>query len=238
MRRMPRHVLLTATRNCVVVAVLLAGLAACSGGDKQAASGLPAGQELVHAAAEAMRSVRTAHFEITVSGTLAGVPLRRATGVITSAGDAEGSAQIDQSGPLAELSFVVKGQSLYVKAVTGGWQKLPLALASTVYDPSKILSPDQGVANVLATASEAKTEARESVAGTDTYRVAATFSGDALSKLVPGVESAVPGQVWIGADRRVLRQGKFRVPAEGGGDPATVTVTFADFDAPVTVDAP
>jgi lipoprotein LprG len=185
-----------------------------------------------------MRSVKTARFEITANGTVAGVPLRRASGVITAAGEAEGSAQIEQGGPLAELSFVVKGQTLYVKAVTGGWQKVPLALASTVYDPSKILSPDEGVANVLATASGAKTEARESVAGADAYRVAATFNGEALSKLVPGISTDVPGQVWIGADRRVLHQGRFEVPAQGGGDPAVVTVTVSDFDAPVTIDEP
>jgi lipoprotein LprG len=182
--------------------------------------------------------VKTAHFEITASGTLAGVPLRGASGVITSTGDAQGTAQIDQSGALAELSFVVKGQTLHLKGVTGGWQKVPLALASTVYDPSKILQADQGVANVLATASGGKTEARESVGGVDTYRVAATFNGEALSKLVPGVEQDVSGQIWIGADRRVLHQGKFSVPAQGGGDPATVTVTFSKFDAPVTINEP
>ncbi|MBX6356035.1 MAG: LppX_LprAFG lipoprotein [Micromonosporaceae bacterium] len=220
------------------VTVLLAALAGCSGDKKQPAGDLPAGDELVRSAAEAMRSVRTAHFEITSDGTVAGIPLRKATGAITATGDAEGSAQIDQSGPLAELSFVVKGQTLYVKAVTGGWQKVPLALASSVYDPSKILSPDQGVANVLATATGAKTEAREQIRGADAYRVKATFSGEALSRLVPGIDADVPGQVWIGADRHVLHQGKFRVPAEGGGDPATVTVTFSDFDAPVTVDEP
>jgi lipoprotein LprG len=233
MRRMRRRVLLLP-----VLTALLAALAACSGDKKEPAGDLPAGDELVRSSAEAMRSVKTAHFEITSNGTLAGVPLRKATGVITSVGDAEGSAKIEQSGPLAELSFVVKGQTLYVKAVTGGWQKVPLALASSVYDPSKILHPDQGVANVLSTASGAKTEARESIGGVDAYRVKATFSGDALSKLVPGIKENVPGQIWIGADRRVLYQGKFSVPADGGGDPATVTVTFSDFDAPVTVNEP
>lgn len=233
MRRMRRRVLLTS-----VVIVLLAGCAGCGGDRKTSAGTLPAGDELVRSAAEAMRSVKTAHFEITSNGTLAGVALRRATGVITSGGDADGSAQIEQSGPLSELSFVVKGQTLYVKAITGGWQKVPLALASSVYDPSKILHPDEGVANVLATATGARTEERESVSGTDAYRVKATFSGAALSKLVPGIAADVPGQVWIGADRRVLYRGRFTVPADGGGDPATVTVTFSEFDAPVTVNAP
>jgi lipoprotein LprG len=234
MRRMRRRVLL----RPVLLSILLAGLAACTGGDEEPTSDLPAGDELLRSAAEAMRSVQTARFEITADGTVAGVPLRRATGVITSAGDAEGGVQLDQSGPLAELSFVVKGQTLWVKGVTGDWQRLPLAVASSVYDPSKILHPDQGVANVLGTARDAKTEARESVDGQDAYRVKATFPPQALSKLVPGIETDVPGQVWIGADRRLLHQGKFDVPDGDGGGPATVTVTVADFDAPVTIDEP
>lgn len=233
MRRMPRRVLLVP-----VIATLLAGLAACTGGGKESTSDLPAGDDLLRSAAEAMRSVKTARFEITADGTVGGVPLRRASGVITSAGEAEGSVQLDQSGPLAELSFVVKGQTLWVKGVTGDWQKLPLAMASTVYDPSKVLHPDQGVANLLGTARDARTEARESVDGADAYRVKATFLADPLGKLVPGIEADVSGEVWVGADRRVLHQGKFRVPADGGGDPATVTVRVSDFDAPVTIDEP
>jgi lipoprotein LprG len=234
MRPMPRRALL----RPVLLSLLLAGLAACTGGGQESSSDLPAGDELLRSAAEAMRSVQTARFEITADGTVAGVPLRRATGVITAAGDAEGSVQLDQSGALAELSFVVKGQTLWVKAVTGGWQELPLAMASSVYDPSKILHPDLGVANVLATARDAQTGARESVDGQDAYRVKATFPPDALSKLVPGIETDVPGEVWVGVDRRVLHQGKFNVPADGGGDPTTVTVMVSDFDAPVTIDEP
>lgn len=233
MRDMRRHLLLVP-----LVAVLLTGAVACTGGKDEPASSLPAGDDLVRAAAEAMKTVRTAHFDIEANGTVAGVPLRRARGAITQSGDAEGTAQIDQSGPLAELSFVIKGQTLHLKGVTGGWQTVPLALAASVYDPSKILDPQSGVANLLATASGARTEAREAVNGADSYRVAATFKGDALSKLVPGVTADVPGQLWIGADRRVLHQGRFTVPAQDGGQPATVTVTFTDFDAPVTINEP
>jgi lipoprotein LprG len=231
---MPSRPPLSTPRRSLVIpalAVLLAGLAACSG-DKDEKGDLPKGDELVSSAADAMRSVKTAHFRIESDGDIGGVPLRRADGVITAAGDAEGTARIEQGGPLSELSFVVKGQTLWVKGVTGGWQKLPLALASTVYDPSKILNPDQGIANVLATATGAKTEARETVDGADAYRVAATFKGDALSKLVPGVEGDIPGKLWIGADRHVLHRGQFTV------DKTTVTVTFTDFDKPVTVNEP
>lgn len=219
----------------VLVGAVLAG---CTGEPAAPAENLPAAAELLRTAAQRMGSVRTAHFDIEAGGTLAGIALRRASGVLTRQGDAEGTAQIDQSGPLAELTFVVKGQTLHVKGATGGWQRVPLALAASVYDPSKILHPEQGVANLISTASGARTEAREAVAGVDAYRVAATVNGTALSRLVPGVAADVPGQLWIGAGERVLHQGRFTVPDPAGGEPATVTVRFSQFDVPVTINAP
>jgi lipoprotein LprG len=226
----------------LVGAVLVGGVAACSSGKgagqgASATTNLPAADELLRSSAETMRAVQTAHFDIQAEGTIGGVPLRRATGDITRAGDAQGTAQVDQAA-LAELSFVVKGQTLYIKGVTGGWQQLPLSLAASVYDPSKILDPDRGTANVVATATSAKTEAREAVGGTDAYRVAATVKGTALGQLVPGIDSDIAGQLWIGADRKVLLKGKFVVPAKSGGQSGTVTITFSKFDAPVTVNVP
>jgi lipoprotein LprG len=229
----------------LVGAVLVGGVAACSSGKSgkgagqgaSATTNLPAADELLRSSAETMRAVQTAHFDIQAEGTIGGVPLRRATGDITRAGDAQGTAQVDQAA-LAELSFVVKGQTLYIKGVTGGWQQLPLSLAASVYDPSKILDPDRGTANVVATATSAKTEAREAVGGADAYRVAATVKGTALGQLVPGIDSDIAGQLWIGADRKVLLKGKFVVPAKSGGQSGTVTITFSKFDAPVTVNVP
>ena len=41
------------------------------------------------------------------------------------------------------------GGELYIKGLTGGFTKVPAALAGSVYDPSAILDPDKGVAKVL-----------------------------------------------------------------------------------------
>jgi lipoprotein LprG len=238
-------VVVPVVRLLLVGAVLVGGVAACNGGKSgkggdqggSATANLPAADELLKSSADTMRSVQTAHFDIQSDGDIGGIPLRRANGDITRAGDAQGTAQLDQA-LLAELSFVVKGQTLYIKGVTGGWQKLPLSLASSVYDPSKILDPDRGAANVVATATSAKTEAREAVDGTDAYRVAATVKGTALGQLVPGIDTDLAGQLWIGADRKLLLKGKFVVPGQNGGKSGTVTITFSKFDAPVTVNEP
>jgi lipoprotein LprG len=215
----------------------LAPLTGCGGGGKSESAGdLPAGDGLVKAAATEMRSIKTARFVITTDGTVDRLGLSGADAVVTSEGDAKGTATLDQSGSATELTFVVVGDTLHLKGLTGDWQRVPLALAASVYDPSKILDPDRGLANVLGTAINAKTEGTETIDGTRTYRVTATLDAAALATIVPGVDENVTGTLWIGADRRLLHRASFRVPGDGGG--GTATVTLSEFDAQVTISAP
>jgi lipoprotein LprG len=102
-----------------------------------------------------------------------------------------------------------------------------------VYDPSAILNPDRGVANVLATAT-GTTEAEETVDGVATYRVKATLDGAAVAALVPGVSGDLQGTVWVGQNPQLVHKITFTPTGSTG----TVTVAFTDFDEPVTVDPP
>ncbi|SDZ33482.1 lipoprotein LprG [Micromonospora pattaloongensis] len=220
------------------VLVTLTALAGCTRGDRgddRAATGdLPPAAELLSGCATELRSVGTARFEITTSGAGEMLGIAGAKGVITRAGDAEGTAQLAQGGNPVELNFVVKGDQLYVKGLTGGWQKLPLAAAASVYDPSALLDPDRGVAHVVATARDGRTEARESVDGVDTYRIRATFDTKALTTLVPGLNEQITGTLWVGADRRLLHRIELPVRNRTG----TITVNLTGYDEPVTINAP
>jgi lipoprotein LprG len=209
-------------------------IAACTHEAKSAGGGtaLPAGSELLTASSSAMRDLKTAHFLITAQGTIAGLALHRAEGDLTREGNAQGTAQVEQLGTNVELTFVVVGDKLWVKGPTGGYQQLPLALASTVYDPSAILDPNRGIPKVLATAKDAKTEGKESIDGQDTYRVAATMDGTVLASVVPGASGSVPAKLWIAVDNKRLLKATFTL--DGG----SVTVVFSKFDAAVNISAP
>jgi len=221
---------------------LLVVLASCT--DKPATSGsqtadnLPAGDALVKESAAAMREIKTAQFLITAEGAVAGLSLHRAEGTLTREGSAKGTAQIEQSGSNVELSFVIVGDKIYLKGPTGGYQALPLTLAATVYDPSAILDPDRGIAKVLSSATDAKTEASESVDGKAAWRVAATTTAADLATIIPGVTGSVPGKVWIDSSDKRLLKAAFALPDAGDAKGGTVTVTFKEFDAPATISAP
>jgi lipoprotein LprG len=243
---MPR----TQSRPALLVAgvaaltAVLVALSGCSGkSDKKGAAptvdpNLPAAAGLLKDSSTAMGGIKTAKFLITADGTIAGVALKRAEGVLTKEGNAQGTAQVEQVGTTADLAFTIVGQTMWLKGPTGDYQQIPLALAASVYDPSAILDPERGIAKVLATATEGKTEAAETVDGKATYRVTAKFPAENLSKVVPGVTGAIPGRVWISKDDKRLLKAAFDLPAVGDAKGGTVTVTFTEFDAPVTIAPP
>ena len=222
-----------------LLAALVAVTSCTSSHDKKAepAAGLPDGGTLLTDSATAMRDIKTAKFLITADGAISGLSLRRAEGTLTREGDAQGTAQIEQAGTNVDLTFVIVGDKIYIKGPTGGYQALPLSLAASVYDPSAILNPDKGVAKLLTTATDAKTEAAEAVEGTDAWRVAITANGADLSTIIPGVTGNTPGKVWLGKQDKRLHKAVFTLPADGGAT-GTVTVTFQEFDAPATIKAP
>ncbi|WP_433377638.1 LppX_LprAFG lipoprotein [Streptosporangium sp. CA-115845] len=205
---------------------------ACSGGDaSDATAALPSGAELVRKSAEATRAVKSATFSMETEGTPA-VPVKKASGRLSGTGDADGTIQIDVAGSLQEISFVLIGETVHFKGVTGGFQKMSRSQLAAIYDPSAILNPERGVVQLLSNALDPKTQAAEKVNGVDSYRVSATLSQQVLATMVPGLAQSVNGTLWI--DKATSRLLKADLPLTGG----KVIVVFSDYDVPVQVTAP
>lgn len=214
---------------------------ALSGCTKKAAdtpSELPSGAQLMAEGDKAMSDVKSAHFTLKVDGEVKGLSVSHAEGDLTREGSAQGTAKAKQFGMVVELTFIIVGQDLFIKGPTGGYQKMPLATAADVYDPSAILDPQRGAAKLLRTAKNPKTEARESVDGKDAYKVSFEPDTAALSSLVPAKLTGVKGLVWLDVDTKRIAKAEFKVPASGSDPEATITVTFTNYDAPVTISAP
>jgi lipoprotein LprG len=217
---------------------LLSGVLLTAACTHRKAAALPAASELLTGAAGAMREVKTAHFTIDAKGSISGLALHHADGKLTREGEALGTATLDQAGVTVEVEFVIVGDKLYLKGPTGGFQQLPLALASSVYDPSAILDPDRGVVKLLSTARDARTEAKEPVDGQDAYRVAFGPDAQTMQTLIPGVGAQATAKVWLAAGSKRLLKGTFTLPATSSNSGGTVTIGFTDYDAPVTINAP
>ncbi|MEV0584963.1 LppX_LprAFG lipoprotein [Nonomuraea sp. NPDC050310] len=208
----------------LVVLMLLALVAACSG-----EGALPAGPELMKKTAEAMKTVKSATFAITTEGTPA-VPLRKADGRLTTAGDADGTLSVELFGQLTEMSFVLLGDTVYFKGPTGGFQTMTrqTLMHTLSYDPAQILDPAKGLAQILTTAANPTVDGEEGGA----YRATAALKQDALKALVPGVNQDVNAQFLI--DKATSRINRVTLPLQGG----SATVTLSDYDAAVQITPP
>src|SRR5262249_4303865 len=80
------------------------GLSACTRNQTSSAgTALPDGSQLLLSSAAAMREVKTAHVTVDVQGSVGGIGLHHAEGSITRAGDAKGTATVEQFGATIEV---------------------------------------------------------------------------------------------------------------------------------------
>lgn len=219
--------------------LLAALVAGCTSGGGSGSTNLPAASTLLAHSGASMRSVTSVHFVITVNGTLAGVPIQNAEGDLNAQGQAKGSAKISELGQLVQADFVLVNSTFYIKGPTGGYTKVPAALAGNLFDPTAILDPNRGIAKVLTSVQGGTTQARETVDGVDSYRIGGKVSKDVVSSLLPGLDSDVTATLWVAADSKNLPvKAEFAVPGNGGAQGAKVDVDISNYNEPVTVTPP
>ena len=184
-------------------------------------------------AATAMRGVTSAHFSLGISGSLPELIVQSAEGDLTSTGDAQGKGTIVQFGQLLEVEFVFVGGDLYLKGPTGGFNKLPAALAGSVYDPTALLNPDKGVVKVLTSA----TGLGPVTSDGGQYTVTGKVPQDVAASLAPGIAEDVDATFTIDAATSTVSAVSFALTGSDG-KPAGIQLLFSDLNAPVTVTAP
>lgn len=234
------------TRRIVLGALALTAavvvVTGCSDDPPPANSGqFPDGGTLLRDAATATANIKSAHFTLKVDGTIKGISVHSAEGDLTReggpAGAAKGRVNMELLGNLFEGEFVLVNDTVYIKGATGGFQKLPASLISNIYDPSAILNPERGIAKVLSSIQNPKTEAKEQIAGTSAFKVSGRVGKDVVSSVVPGVSADVDITVWLREDNKQPVKASVKTPGEDGKT-ATVDIVLSDVDKPVTITAP
>lgn len=133
-----------------------------------------------------------------------------------------------------DVDLVVIDNTLFAALTPDSW--LDMGPAADIYDPSTILNPETGVANILANFSDAKSESTEQIDGTETVKVTGQVSADAVNQLIPSLQatSPVPGTAWIenGGEHNLVR-----AQIEPTGD-SSIELTLSKWNEPVTVTKP
>lgn len=176
------------------------------------------------------------HLDLSVEGEIKDLPIKTLTGDLTNvpAVAAQGNAKLLFQGSDLDANFVVIDATLYV--ALSGDSYIDLGPAADVYDIAAILSPDTGLANVLANFSDPKSDSTETINGVETVKVTGQVSADAVNKIAPPIAATgpIPGTAWLEKDGdHKLVQAKLE---PGAGN--SVQMTLSDWDKPVTITKP
>ncbi len=227
----------TRPRIAVLVSIFasLLLIAGCSSSTKSDAP-LPDGASLLKDSDQTTRKQQSVHLELTVTGKIAELPIESLSGDLTNVPvvAAQGKASIIAFGQnFKDVDFVVTDGDLYGALTPGSFTNF--GPAADIYDVSKILSPDVGLANVLANFSEAKSEGRETINGVDTVKISGKVTAEAVNGLAQiGATGAVPATAWIKEDGdHDLVQAKLD-PSQSD----SVQMTLSDWGKSVTVTKP
>jgi lipoprotein LprG len=176
--------------------VLIAG---CSKNSAQSGGPLPDATTLVTQSTAVTKKLTNAHLVLTVNGKITGLPVKTLSGDLTTTPGtaASGNATISIGGSDIQVNFVVIDGDLYATLTPNKWSDF--GKASDIYDPSALLNPDTGVANVLANFSNAKAEGRDNINGQSTIRISGNVTPDAVNKIASPFNATqpVPSTVWI-----------------------------------------
>ena len=226
-------------RPILAVVAALSIAAALVGGcssSKQSAAPLPDAPTLLSKSNLTTRNVKSVHLVLSVNGKIKHLPVKTLTGDLTTTPDtaAQGKADITFGGSEIDAQFVVDNGTLYAALSPGQWESFGPAAA--IYDPSEILNPNAGLANVLTNISNPKSDSRETINGQSTIKITGTASADAVNGLAPQLKATQPAPttVWIqeNGDHQLAQVQLEQSPGN------SVQMTLSNWNAPVQVTKP
>ena len=228
------------TRLLAIFAVLftaIALIAGCSSKSKDSSKALPDAATLLKQSSETTKSQSSVHMKLAVQGQIKELPIESLEGDLATkpAVGAQGTANIVFLGQKLEgVDFVVADGTLFGALTKGSFQNF--GPAADIYDPSTLLNPDTGLANVVANFADPKADGRETINGVETVRITGNVSPDAVDKIAPQLAASgpVPGTAWIQEDgNHELMQVKLEPTPD-----TSVTMTCTDWGKSVTVTKP
>ena len=224
------------TAVLVSLTLATAAIAGCSSGSKNSGGPLPDATTLVKQSADVTKGVKSVHLVLSTQGKIPGLPIKTLTGDLTTVPStaASGNAQLSMAGSDIDANFVVYDSVLYATLTPNKWSDF--GKASDVYDVSVLLSPDNGLGNVLANFTDAKAEGRETINGQTTIKISGNVTADAVNKIIPSLAATqpVPSTVWIqeSGDHQLVQASL----QKSAGN--SVQMTLSNWGQPVTVTKP
>ncbi|SDZ37503.1 Protein of unknown function [Amycolatopsis xylanica] len=150
---------------------------------------LPDGTQLVRESAAALKGQRAVRFVLGVSGEIPGFGVRKIDGEVAADGSARGHADLQVSDQRQQLDYVLSADGLKVTDRAGVQTEKP-----AVYRPDAVVGRLRAL---LTSATDLRTEGRESPGGALSYRIGGKVPRAAISALIPGIQADVTAKIWV-----------------------------------------
>lgn len=220
---------------------------------------LPEAAQLLSEAAKTMQTLKSVHLVLAATN-LPTLPVETVDADVTNEvqgqGQAVGTANFRpaQDQDFVQTDFLVVDKVMYTKAPDGSY--VAVGPAETIYDPGIILDQNLGLAKVLSSVADGKTDGRETLDGSPTVIVSGTIDPKIIDPIVPtlgaDVTEPLPIKLWIydvappeaGAETSQASeapstgQGPNLVQMQIDKGDGSVLVTLSKWAEPVTIPTP
>lgn len=214
------------------VALILALLSACGTTPPQAAP-------LLQHASQRMAQLHGFHFRMQINGSTGSEPVQSASGEAHPP-DLHASVDLRQGGFLIEVEVIFSGPAIYLKSVTGGWQRLSDSEVAQFFDARSLFDPRLGLFQAMAETSAASLGRNETVDGHDTYPVSGTVSGTRMHQLLSLIreQGSYRATYWIESPANTLWRARLSGNLFDPARPADVIFDFSNHDQPISITPP
>jgi lipoprotein LprG len=215
------------------VALIGAALAGCS-------SAPPTAAPLLQHASQRMAGLHGFHFRMQITGaTGSDEPVEAAAGEVHPP-DLRATVDLRQGGFLYEVEVIFSGPSIYLKSITGGWQRLSDSEVAQFFDPRSLFDSKLGLFNAMGETRGPSLGKKETVNGHETYPVGGTVTGARMHQLLSLIrdQGSYHATYWIESPANTLWRARLSGNLFDATRAAAVTFDFSNHDQPISVTPP
>lgn len=215
------------------VSLIMAALGGC--GERP-----PAAAPLLQHASQRMAQLHGFHFTMQVSGeTGSKEPVQSASGEAHPP-DLRASVELKEGGFLLEVEVVFVGPAIYLKSITGGWQRLTDAQVAQFFDARTLFDSRVGLFSAMRDTANPSLGAMETVDGHSTYPVSGTVQASRMHQLLTLIREQGTYHVtyWIESPANRLWRARLSGNLFDQSRAAAVTFDFSNHDQPISVTPP
>lgn len=200
----------------------------------------PDAPTLLKQSSQRMLNLKGFHFEMTITGFTGGtVPVQSAKGDARPP-DLHAAVNLKEGGWLLEVQVIFAAGGIYLKSLTGGWQRLTEQQVAQFFDARALFDSQTGLFAAMRDTSSPSRANNESVNGHDTYPVSGQVAASRMHQLLTPIRDQGHYMVtyWIDGTNNDLWRARLTGNLFDPSQAATITFDFSNHDHAVSVTAP